>query len=326
MKLFLHVGPHKTATTLIQKTMLDNQKVLLDNNLFYPSKFIRIFGHHDLINPIRNRQIHSEDISHLEKPEKNILLSSENLINLEEDDFEYLKNALSNFEINIIYCWRRATSKIFSIWQEIVKHGGTETFYQFSFPHLAKTSKSATLSADLKLLMLERVFGNASINIIDYDNSFINKDLIQQFLKTLGIKSELDIRIPYNDGTATNTALESHDVELIRALNVAFSKRKSIQGASVRRAFILNLKKLNSDNLNALRELIKSDKSEYYLESFDIDSRSEKIILDRFQKNITNYQCITNIKKISIPTQNWLIDPNGSKMFEKLYQELSAFL
>lgn len=34
MKLYLHVGPHKTGTTLIQKTMLDNQGLLLQQGVF----------------------------------------------------------------------------------------------------------------------------------------------------------------------------------------------------------------------------------------------------------------------------------------------------
>lgn len=35
MKLYLHVGPHKTGTTLIQKTMLDNQGLLLQQGVFF---------------------------------------------------------------------------------------------------------------------------------------------------------------------------------------------------------------------------------------------------------------------------------------------------
>jgi len=37
-KISFHIGPHKTATTSIQKMYVDNRKSLSDRGIYYPKK------------------------------------------------------------------------------------------------------------------------------------------------------------------------------------------------------------------------------------------------------------------------------------------------
>ena len=75
--LYLHVGPHKTGTTLLQKFMLDNTPALAEQGLVYPSNYIKIFGHHELRQKIVDRALSDEDVQFINQSTQNILFSSE---------------------------------------------------------------------------------------------------------------------------------------------------------------------------------------------------------------------------------------------------------
>lgn len=45
---FVHIGAPKTGSTFLQKTLAENQEVLLESGLLYPPATLRGFGHHDI--------------------------------------------------------------------------------------------------------------------------------------------------------------------------------------------------------------------------------------------------------------------------------------
>lgn len=326
MKLYLHVGPHKTGTTLIQKTMLDNQGLLLQQGVFYPKNFVTIFGHHDFRNKIQDEAITDEDVLFLEHTEKNVLLSSEDFISLNEKNFRYLKQRLSNFDIEIIYSWRRGNKKMFSIWQEYVKHGGQDTFFEYHFPHLARPATSAMLSPDIKLQSFARVFGKNKVKIIDYDAAAEADNLLELFFSIIQVSDTKEFKIPLQDENASNKSLKYYESELLRALNTFFAVNKEISGSQVRIAFNEHRAKLDPDIINDLFELIKNDIIEVNADKYFIDQRSEKVMSDKFVGCIANYQENKLINSFTLSSQKWLLRSDAQMKIKQLAEELCEYL
>ena len=219
--LFLHVGPHKTGTTSIQKFLMDNQAELFKSNLVYPKRYMKIYGHHDFRNLLDKQNLSNEDIDFFGQ-NHNFLLSSEDFISLGKEQFEYLRHSIENKKVVVIFSWRRASFKLYSIWQETIKHGATESFYSYYHSHLARPAQSQMLSADLKLNMLTHVFGKDNVKVLDYDESEQNNSLIQDFLTVCGVSwSEGFIKSDENSN-AVNRSMDVTDIEIIRALNLIF--------------------------------------------------------------------------------------------------------
>lgn len=326
MKLFLHVGPHKTGTTLIQKTMLDNQAFLLQKGVFYPKQFMRIFGHHDFRNKLLEFNLTDEDIAFLEQANKNIVLSSEDFISLGQKHFQYLKERLNRFDIEVIYAWRRSSRKMFSIWQEIVKHGGTETFFEYNFQHVASPATSAMLSPDVKLRVFANVFGKNRIKIIDYDAAATDDNLLATFFNLVGINDISELKIPIEDKNANNKALSYYNSELLRAINYYFAKKKGIHGSAVRLAFTEHKESLDKAILNPLLDIIKSNSVEVNADKFFIDQRSERIMTENYADCMVNYRKNDLNNRFTVSKQDWLLDSNAFELFKALSSELSHFL
>ncbi|MEZ7228429.1 hypothetical protein NO989_16840 [Alteromonas sp. DY56-G5] len=326
MKLFLHVGPHKTGTTLIQKTMLDNQGILLQQGLFYPKRFFRIFGHHLFRDKLLEKRLSDEDVAFLEHTGKNVLLSSEDLISLSEEHFLYLKERLANFDIEVIYAWRRTNKKLFSIWQEYVKHGGQDTFFEYHFPHIARPATSGMLSPDVKLNMLARVFGKPNISIIDYDAAAKADNLLDLFCKKVGLSNASTLNVPLKDKNASNKSMRFAESELLRAFNCYFAKTSGLTGVTVRLAFNEHRERLDQQVLGELLKIIESDAVYVNADRYFIDQRSENILKSEFASCLLNYEENPLSHSFNISSQKWLVDKNASTLFETLAKQLQAFL
>lgn len=323
MKLYLHVGPHKTGTTLIQKTMLDNQGLLLQRGLFYPKGFLTIFGHHELRDKVKAREITDDDVSFLKHTGKDVLLSSEDFISLSEEDFKYLKERLVDFEIEVIYAWRRANKKLFSIWQEYVKHGGQDTFFEYHFPHIARPATSAMLSPDIKLKMFARVFSKKNVKIIDYDAALHNDSLLDTFFGLVKINNYANFSIPTRDKNASNKSLDFFESELIRALNVYYFKVRGIEGPKIRLAYTEYKEYLNQEKLQYLLQQIKNDAIFVNASKYFVDQRSEKVMRDTFISQIVNFEENPLLSEFNVSSQKWLLDTHNYKLLSDLCNELS---
>ena len=293
-KLFLHVGPHKTGTTLIQKFMLDNQTKLLSSKLFYPKRFIRIYGHHEFRDRLKDMNLSSDDVNFLNQYAGDVLLSSEDFISLNDAHLEYLRSKFSNTKIIIIYAWRRASSKLYSIWQESIKHGGVENFFEYHHNHLASPAQSMMLSADLKLKMFCRIFGKQHVKVLDYNASAKNDTLISDFLSILGREPNEEYVFPENDLQAQNRSLAHTDTEIIRALNYMFRERKGLTGTAVRELYTENHARLDQESLGQLKTIIEKDSIKLDAGKYFIDQRSEKIITNLYADNTLNYEVPKN--------------------------------
>ncbi|NCP65659.1 MAG: hypothetical protein GW763_00125 [Paraglaciecola sp.] len=324
--LYLHVGPHKTGTTLLQKFMLDNTPALAEQGLVYPSNYIKIFGHHELRQKIVDRALSDEDVQFINQSTQNILFSSEDFISLNKADFEYLRDVIDNKNIVVIYAWRRAGYKMYSIWQEVIKHGGTETFYHYFHNHLARPGQSQMLSADLKLAMFQSVFGEDNLIIIDYDSADSRDSLVKDFLQAVNITWYPSFVIANDNVNAVNKSMPVVDIEIIRALNFIFAKNHQKTGSWVRTKFVQEESALLNHGLTELRNVIKADLEKINVGNYFIDHRCEKIMVTQFANVIQNYQIANDVRTIELASSDWMLNPEAQKYLANITQHLTTFL
>ena len=255
-KLYLHVGPHKTGTTLIQKVFLDNQSELLKNGLFYPKNYIRIFGHHHFRDLIKDRAVTELDKDFFKDIKSNVLLSSEDFISFSVEDFKYLKETFSQFDINIIYSWRRSSLKMYSIWQEIVKHGKSISFFEFYHEHIARPGQSYMLSADLQVSRFVNVFGQNNVHLIDYDKSSKDNNLLEVFFSIIGCEYKDSYLEGSKSKISSNVSLNSYDTEIIRVLNALMADKYNLTGNTVREIYLEYHSDLDGDIILKLTDLM----------------------------------------------------------------------
>jgi hypothetical protein len=324
--LFLHVGPHKTGTTAIQKFLLDNQSELFKSNLVYPQRYMKIFGHHGFRDLLHKQALSQDDLAFFQE-KHDFLLSSEDFISLAKDKFEYLRYKVENKKIVVIFSWRRASFKLYSIWQETVKHGGTESFYSYYHNHLARPAQSQMLSADLKLNMFTHVFGKDNVKVLDYDASSQTDTLLADFLNICGIAWSDKVVTSDNNPQAINRSMDVTDIEIIRALNLIFQRYHSLQGSWVRENYIKQRDKLEVGGLSRLKEIVSQYKNELIVGNYFIDHRCEKIMVEKFSDNIVNYQPNTLTKKLLLAKDDWIFEPEAQLILSdlaKLLKETTA--
>ena len=317
--IFLHVGPHKTGTTALQKFMLDNQSNLFKQNLVYPKRYIQIFGHHKFRENIVNRDISDDDIAFFNETDNNFLLSSEDYISLSKEDFEYLKQRFENFEIKIIYTWRRASLKLYSIWQEVIKHGGTVDFFQYYHEHLARPGTSQMLSPDLKLATLSQVFGNQNVSVLDYESSVATNTLMNDFLKLMGIEWDESFEQSQKSAESENRSMTLADVEIVRALNIKAKQTGALNGANMRLAY---LKHKDSLVLDSLIEAIKRNTFAINVGNYFIDVRAEKVMSNKYSSIIYNYKNAVKSKELKIASSEWFLNDNIHGVLDKVLQTI----
>jgi hypothetical protein len=316
--LFLHVGPHKTGTTSIQKFLLDNQDTLFKTGLIYPKRFQQIFGHHKFRELLDKKALSREDLSFFNDTEQDFLLSSEDLISLGKDKFEYLRYALESKKIVVIYAWRRASFKLYSIWQETVKHGSTESFFSYYHNHLARPAQSQMLSPDLKLGMFSHVFGKDNVKVLDYDASSQNDSLLENFLQICNVQWQDSFITPENNADAVNRSMDFTDIEVIRALNYQFRDQVSIEGSWVRTRYSKQLSTLNNSGLVRLKEIIARNSQDFKVGNYFIDHRGEKIMIDKYEDNILNYQQCMSIRSLKLAMSEWVFDVEAQSILQDL--------
>ena len=323
--LFLHVGPHKTGTTLLQKFMKDNQKSLSQSGLFYPYRFMMFFGHHELQKKINVRKLSAEDLAFINQHPQNLLFSSENFIFLGERDFDYIRESFSSRQIKIIYSWRRSSYKLYSIWQEYIKHGGTQDFFSYYHEHLSRPVSSPQLSPEIKLNMLSRVFGKENLIILDYDTSLKNNSLVEDFLKTVNIlPSPLFIRDDDNP-QARNQSKDIEDIEIIKSLNYIIPREHEVQRGWVSKYYDVNDPELLDAGLDELKEIIQDHSRVLNIGNYFVDLRNEQQMVALFSDNMVNYAKNLEPSKLRVCEGSWMLNSRAVELLGDIAQVMKTW-
>jgi hypothetical protein len=219
---FIHVGPHKTGTTSLQAAFKDAQGFLLKNGVLYPDNWLRSdgsYGHHLLFSHLRGGEDTKlrEDFSSFQDVDvEKILISAEDLSDLNEREIDRLKALTQGSSVTIIAYIRRWSERLVSAWKESVHHGSTLTFPHFVAAELAAPTRSNQVNMMALVRRYSAAFGRDNIRLISYDHIIEKKiDIVEHYFRSiLGLECDAPVK-----SSRVNLSLDWSDAELERALN-----------------------------------------------------------------------------------------------------------
>ncbi|NKF50094.1 hypothetical protein G3R49_05860 [Shewanella sp. WXL01] len=322
-KLVLHIGPHKTASTYIQKSLLENTAYLSSKGWTYPDDEILQYGHHPFVNWLLNGDY--DQLEHyterLKALNSNILLSSENFDRLNQQQIQKLHDVVNKcFEVHILYVYRRADEKLISSWSESIKHGNVQVWQDYALEHLLRPFVSSCLGDTGILLKYAKVFGKQYIAVVDYDIAKSDtQDLVELVLALYQID---DTGYCYNN-QVINQAPNKKIIEVLRLLNRYHSKKTGTNAQS-KRLRARFFKYLNNeaavrkkiDNLPAWEDKV-SIADTFVLNRLKANFHKE------FDANIVNYDdsFVLPAKVFALPTVELQSD---SDFIKKLYADVMS--
>jgi hypothetical protein len=132
--LIVHIGGHKTGSSSIQLTLLSNRKALGDAGVLYPDVGMVQQGHHLVCEWLGAPNHHVDNLARLESlsgEQSTVVLSSENFSKLDGRAIAALKRAVPARRVTIACYVRSPITTIPGWWQELVKHGSSQTLIEF---------------------------------------------------------------------------------------------------------------------------------------------------------------------------------------------------
>jgi hypothetical protein len=210
--LLLHIGPHKTGTTAIQNSLSENITTVKSNGWNYLDKLESGITLHQVADRFSQgrHEFQAEFRDALSGSAKNIIISSENFSRLGEEQISLLADWLEGFEITVVYYLRNPIDRLYSVWQERVKHG-----YSFSYPEFLLTRLDSGLSdADLNPAvrlggwkkLSEKRAAHCQLKIYRYDKI---QDISTHFMtEVIGLNQEGISNIRRSNQSVSIAALE----------------------------------------------------------------------------------------------------------------------
>ncbi|WP_434637400.1 hypothetical protein MLC35_01055 [Sulfurimonas sp. NW7] len=329
-KVILHIGPHKTGSTYLQKMLYENRDKITAQGVGYADICKDgLIAHHQLAEKLINKDFDSANNIlqkiFIKSTEDITIISSENFDMLSIEAIEFLANTLcmnDTVEVKVIFFKRKFDDLIISNWQESIKHGNTQSCYHYLLNHISAPYSSSVLNITGVLEKYSKYFGKENLIIIDYNQAKEErKDIIDIFFQSIN-KPEIK-----NIGTKAhiNNSLNYTLVEVIRGLNILFYKKyKKNPYDTIRNKFLLKLKnKFVESKVDILIESIEQNLENINLgETFVfnlLNNQFDKI----YQENIINYNKINYNKKIiSIPNDSWMLDINNTKCLNDIFNYL----
>lgn len=315
MKIIIHIGPHKTGTTAVQKCLFEGRECLSREAICYPDLGVIQYGHHGLAELLRTRAYREAksvfaDMARLAASQnaEAIILSSEDFSALRFDDIVELQRIVGENEVEIAYSQRHPLRQVYSWWQEEVKHGSREQFPQYIVEGLLRSRSGQLLRPHMILGKWARAFGRETIKCFKYREG---ADIVPEMLAVLlnvgkGIElgSSIDI----------NRSFEPVEVELIRLFN-----RHGLAGAS---------ELLAPDFENLRRKVVR--RSKRYLQRLDL-RLTEQLRHSIEQINGGWADRFFNLRREEKPiddevVRTWTLDPSFWLSNHQLAQELSTYL
>ncbi len=137
-RLVLHIGPHKTATSLLQAAFASTGNGLADGGVVYGAAGRHGDGHHELAwtlfdgehllavlaegRPLASWADVTDELGSLDAEER-LLLSSEDFCFFEDRELRMLAAAVAGLQLEVLVGVRDPVAAIPSMWQESVKWG-----------------------------------------------------------------------------------------------------------------------------------------------------------------------------------------------------------
>ena len=313
-KIILHIGPHKTGSTYLQKKLLAASEVLASQGFFYPrDRFLSQYAHHDLALSKNFADFASLVSTFVALPDDihTLLVSSENFDRLTQSEVMDLSKRIE-IPVEIVFFHRQASKLLYSSWQEEIKSGSAKSLEMFLLEAFFTPFQSEILNQSIILDRWAAAFGLECIKIFDYDLLISKKqDIVDAFVRNV-----LSEHLPsIADGEQVNKAFSQTFTEILRNYNLLFNPRLNQLGYRVRDA-LMELKK--SDPRMALLEArVKEDLQVLELKNSTLMLRCREHFLSRYQNNfVTEVMPGSQDLPLQVTQGKWNLHPQSIDLFE----------
>jgi hypothetical protein len=210
MRLYVHIGTHKTGTTSIQAFLRHHSRRLAQSGIFVPETGIpqEDLGHHNIAWGLRGDPRFSCARGTLDDLIVEISGSSAPAGVISSEDFEYLvdkPDALARLDTTLldaghephyIVFARRADTYVMSLYAELIHHGLTTSFRDF-VKEILRTGKIVTRGDwafyfDMDAFARKwREVAHGPLSIHGYDSAVAGKGVVPTFLSLIGAPDDL---------------------------------------------------------------------------------------------------------------------------------------
>lgn len=229
----IHVGPHKTGSTYIQRGLYECADKLKQLGTLVPTHWqasLENPNHSRLLQRLeRGDQSLREDFIAFEQSDfQAVVLSHEGLAGLPLPILQHLRSLLGSNTVEVIYYVRRWTDWLYSAWYEFIVHGSSDTFLEFALPHLADPEESEFLNIEKKIQKLVQAFGRESVKVVSFSAVVEARlDLFEHFCASFLTQS-----VAIQKGRSkSNVSYAPNELELMRAMQ-AIDRRSGKQPTS----------------------------------------------------------------------------------------------
>ncbi|MFK4017909.1 hypothetical protein [Cobetia marina] len=313
--LILHMGPHKTGSTYLQKCFHEKSQVLSQSDIIYPKNYYLFYGHHYLLNAL-NGQDDVEDVKStlLNNTDsfKNVLLSSENFISLSKHGLEKLLKISEGMKVTLVYYIRRPSLRLLSRWQEEIKHGGLDSVDSYFTAHLFKPMQSPEVNNFKRINLALNIFGRESVRIIDYDAANDSNEMLRTFFKALDLEPVIKDEVQ-----VINKMVDLSEIEIIRYINHRAKSENILSGSNVRESYFRN----RDESIQLIENIVlkvKTYNKAIELGDTGFDKNIYNVMNEQYSDLLVNEA--SNPKRVSkeVPSTNWLLNPGIVSDVEKL--------
>ncbi len=226
VKIYLHIGTHKTGTTSIQKFLDCNRNKLLDLDYLYPlsgrPKTLSIAQHRLPWGVRREKKFRGkwEDIGQewvklheeiAQEKKENVVVSAEDFSSLNAKRIAILKKHLSRYNTKIVIYLRKQDEFFLSLYAQVLKTG----FYKSIEEYIKLERHRGNYYAFLE--PWSKAFGKENIVIKVYEKSQIKQRLIPSFVEAIGLGAHLNELEQLNE--MANTSPNEKTLKFLRFLN-----------------------------------------------------------------------------------------------------------
>jgi hypothetical protein len=197
--IYLHIGLHKTGTSMLQKYMFQNADLLKENGYLYPYVGIVNNAHHLLAWPLNEthprykslQEVYDETLTTLKheisKSDcENIILSSEDFSKIySPENLKRLSKSLQEFNVKVIVYVRRQDHFLQSLYSQVVK--------QSRYPRdISRFVQEALTKEEIwnmkpKLDIWSKYFGQDNIILRVYEKQQLTDGLLADFVQCIGL-------------------------------------------------------------------------------------------------------------------------------------------
>lgn len=222
LRLVMHIGPHKTATTYMQANFHHNANRLRERGWLYPAIGERVgIAHHDLSDHEaqflkRDGAAYSDFLKVLQNADReglNILLSSEGFRRWKKEHFQAVAEMIGNRSLQLVYTLRDPLDTIYSLWAQKAGMGSAPSLPQWMEKPLRNPLRAPYLNP-LREIRPVLALPGVDYKVLLYEEIRRQKlDIFAYFLETA-----LDIHDLKATKPSTNERLPIEMTEFIRLL------------------------------------------------------------------------------------------------------------